>query len=135
MFVLYPIATFCLASVVLVYAMSADIVDYGRAFSGEDHAGLYGSMFQFAAKSLQGVSTALGLALVGMSGFDATAPVQTAEGIFGLKLVGGVLPALGLFGSAAIIWTYPLTRARVAEVQAQLHQAEAARTERVSEAG
>ena len=117
---------FCVAALVLVYAISADIVDHGRLVTGEDHAGLYGSILQFCVKSLQGVSIALGIALVGMSGFDATAEAQTPAGVLGIKLVASVVPALGMLLGAAIMWTYPLTRARVAEIQAELHVRDAA---------
>ena len=120
--VIYPIITFTLVGAVIVYAMSADIVDYGRLITGEDHAGLYGSIFAFVQKSLLGLSAAAGLALVGMFGFDATATTQSAAGIAGIKFTAALLPALGLLGAAALIWNYPLTRARVAEIQAQLHR-------------
>ncbi|MES2489718.1 MAG: MFS transporter [Pseudomonadota bacterium] len=119
-FVLYPMALFTLSGTVIVYAMSADIVDYGRVVTGQDHAGLYGSMFSFLQKSVTGVSSAAGLALVGVFGFDATTATQTAGGVLAIKIVGAVLPALGFFGAAAIIWNYSLTRARITEIQAQL---------------
>lgn len=121
-FVLYPAIVFSLIGALIVYVMSADIVDYGRLVTGEDHAGLYGALFSFLQKSLLGVSTAAGLAMVGFFGFDATATVQSAAGVAGIKITGALLPAVGLFGAAAIIWNYPLTRARVAEVQAQLQR-------------
>ncbi|HKY90629.1 MAG TPA: MFS transporter, partial [Nevskiaceae bacterium] len=124
---IYPTLMFTLIGAVVFYAMSADIVDYGRLVTGEDHAGLYGSIFQFLQKSLQGVSAAAGLALVGFFGFDATASAQSAGGTFGIKFVGAVLPALGLLGAAALIWNFSLTRARVAEIQAQLHRREEAK--------
>ncbi|MGH8506959.1 MAG: MFS transporter [Stenotrophobium sp.] len=119
-FVLYTVALFTLVGGVIVYAMSADIVDYGRLVTGRDHAGLYGAMFAFLQKSLTGVSSAAGLALVGFCGFDATATTQSAGGILIIKLVCAVLPALGLFGGAAIIWNYPLTRERVNQIQVKL---------------
>src|SRR3546814_7718732 len=84
--------------------MSADIVDYGRFHTGVDHGGLYGSLFTFLQKSLTGVSAAAGVALVGAFGFDATATMQSASGVFGLKLTMAVAPALGLIGGAIIIW-------------------------------
>ena len=120
-FVLYPTVLFTLVGAVIVYSMSADIVDYGRLVTGQDHAGLYGSMFAFLQKSVLGVSSAAGLAVVGFFGFDATAAVQSANGIVGIKLVCALLPALGLFGGAAIIWNYPLTRERIGRIQAELH--------------
>ncbi|MFD4640036.1 MFS transporter [Lentzea sp. NPDC058436] len=119
-FVLYPVLTFTLIGLVVVYAMSADIVDYGRLVTGHDHAGLYGSLFTFLQKSLAGVSAAAGLAITGWLGFDATAASQTAGGILGVKLTAAVLPAVGMFCAAAVIWTYPLNRARVEEIQTEL---------------
>ncbi|HVT35317.1 MAG TPA: MFS transporter [Nevskiaceae bacterium] len=122
--VIYPVITFTTASTVVVYTMSADIVDHGRLLTGEDHAGLYGAIFVFLQKSVLGVSSALGLAIAGYFGFDATASTQTASGILGIKLPAGILPGLGLIAAAIIIWSYPLTRARVAEIQRQLHKAD-----------
>jgi Na+/melibiose symporter-like transporter len=118
----YTVIVLALTGSIVVFAMSADIVDYGRLVTGEDHAGLYGSIFAFLQKSLLGVSAAAGLALVGLFGFDATATTQTASGIIGIKFTSALLPAFGLLGAAALIWNYPLTRARVAEIQAQLHR-------------
>lgn len=121
-FVIYPIVALTLMGAVIVLTMSADIVDYGRLVTGEDHSGLYGSIFAFLQKSLLGVSAAAGLALVGLFGFDATTTTQTASGVLGIKVTAALLPGLGLLGAAALIWNYPLTRARVAEIQAQLNR-------------
>jgi GPH family glycoside/pentoside/hexuronide:cation symporter len=119
-FILYPIITIVLAGSVVVYTMSADIVDYGRLHTGEDHGGLYGSMFAFLQKSIMGVASALGLALVAAFGFHATASTQTATAVIGIKIGFAIAPALGLLGAAAIIWNYPLDRAMVLEIQAAL---------------
>jgi glycoside/pentoside/hexuronide:cation symporter, GPH family len=119
-FVLYPALVFCLSGMVMVYTMSADIVDYGRLHTGEDHGGLYGSMFSFLQKSLLGVSAAAGVALIGAFGFDATAATQSANGVLGIKLAFAICPAAGVLGAAAIIWNYPLNRKRIAGIQAAL---------------
>jgi glycoside/pentoside/hexuronide:cation symporter, GPH family len=119
-FFLYPALVFCLSGMVMVYTMSADIVDYGRLQTGEDHGGLYGSMFSFLQKSLLGVSAAAGVALVGAFGFDATAAAQSGGGIFGIKLTFAIFPAVGVLAAAVIIWNYPLNRKRIADVQAAL---------------
>ena len=112
--------TLVITGSVVVYTMSADIVDYGRLHTGQDHGGLYGSMFAFLQKSVIGVASALGLALVAAFGFDATADVQTTTAAIGITFAFAVLPALGLFGAAAIIWNYPLNKRRVGEIQAAL---------------
>lgn len=119
-FVLYPTMLFTLIGAVIVFTMSADIVDYGLLKTGEDHGGLYGSLFSFVQKSLTGVSAAAGVAIVGTMGFDATAATQTASGALGIKLASALIPAIGLLGAAAIVWNYPLTRVRTLEIQAEL---------------
>lgn len=119
-FILFPLETLVITGSVVVYTMSADIVDYGRLHTGQDHGGLYGSMFAFLQKSLIGVASALGLGLIAVFGFDATADVQTTQAAIGITFAFAVLPALGLFGAAAIIWRYPLDKRRVAEIQAAL---------------
>ncbi len=124
--ILFPIITLVVSGSVVVYTMSADIVDYGRAHTGQDHGGLYASMFAFFQKSLIGVATALGLGLVGAFGFDATSTAQTTTAIIGIKIGFAIAPALGLIGAAAIIWNYPLDRKRIAEIQATLAERDAA---------
>lgn len=119
-FVLFPILMFSLSGVVLVFSMCADIVDYGKLHNGEDLSGLYASLLFFLQKSLGGLSTAAGIALVGAFGFEASAAVQSANAVFGIKLASAVLPAIGLIGAAAVIWNYPLDRARAAELRAAL---------------
>lgn len=119
-FVLFPLITLVLAGSVIVYTMSADIVDYGKLHTGQDHSGLYGSMFAFLQKSLLGISAAAGIALIGTSGFDATAATQTALATLVIKLGFAIAPAVGLLAAAAIIWNYPLNRRLVTEVQEAL---------------
>jgi GPH family glycoside/pentoside/hexuronide:cation symporter len=119
-FVLYPTVLFCLSSVVLVFSMSADIVDFERLQSGKDQSGLYGSLLFFLQKSVGGVSTAAGIALVGWFGFDAAAEVQSGNGTMGIKLAATVLPALGLISGAIVIWNYSLTRARMERINTDL---------------
>ncbi|WP_072312889.1 MFS transporter [Agrococcus sp. Marseille-P2731] len=122
---LFPIVTLVLSGSVVVYTMSADVVDYGRLHTGRDHGGLYGSMFAFLQKSLLGVAGALGLGLVGAFGFDAEGGVQTTAAVVGITFGFSIAPALGLLAAAAIIWRYPLDRAAMAEVQAGLEAVEA----------
>lgn len=120
MMVLYPLITLCTLGIVSVYSMTADAADYGKLQSGEDHTGLYASALMFVVKSLGSVSAAAGIAILGWFGFDAAANVQTASGAFGIKLVVIYAPAAGLGLIAAMIWNYPLTRARLVEIREAL---------------
>lgn len=121
-FVLYPTIVLTLIGAVIVFTLLADIVDYGKLKTGEDHAGLYSSIFAFLQRSMGGVASAAGVWLVGWMGFDPAlgAAAQTANGILGIKVAGAVLPGVGLLLAALIIWQYPLSRARVKEIQAEL---------------
>jgi Na+/melibiose symporter-like transporter len=119
-FVIYPLIAFSVSGSIIVYTMSADIVDYGRLHTHQNHGGLYVALFAFLQKSIGGVSAAMGVALAGAFGFDATAPGQTTGAILGIKLVFAIAPAVGLLVAAAIIWNYPLTRERTLQIQAAL---------------
>lgn len=119
-FVLFPILCCGVSAGVLVFAICGDIVDYGRLKTGEDLAGVYSSALMFLQKSLGSLSAAAALAIAGWLGFEPTAATQTAGGVLGIKLTAAVLPAIGLFTAAAVIWNFPLTRARHAEIRQQL---------------
>jgi GPH family glycoside/pentoside/hexuronide:cation symporter len=119
--VLYPATIFCMAAaVVALPAMMGDVVDYGRLQTGEDRAGLYSSILAFNSKSLAGIAGAAGLGLLAWSGFDATAHEQTVAGAFGIRLVVFWLPAAGFALAGLLVWTFPLTRQRQAEIRAAL---------------
>ena len=105
---------------IAVPALLGDTADYGRWKFGEDHAGIYSAMHAFLVKSLGGVSSAAGLALVGWFGFEPKAVAQSAHGALGMQLVAVGLPALGLAAGAAIAWFFPIDRARHAQIRAEL---------------
>ncbi|WP_020649264.1 MULTISPECIES: MFS transporter [Solimonas] len=119
--VFYPLTMFALVAVsVAVPAMTGDIVDYGRLRFRHDRAGVYTALFAFLNKSLMGVSAALGLAIAGWFGFDATATTHSAAEVFGLKLVAVWIPALSLIAAAAVIWNFPLHRQRLRVIERAL---------------
>jgi GPH family glycoside/pentoside/hexuronide:cation symporter len=119
--VLYPATLFVLVAIgVTVPAMTGDIVDYGKLAFGQDRAGIYAAVFAFLSKSMGGLSAAAGLAIVGAFGFDATAAAPSAAGIVGLKLVYVWIPSLALLAAAAVIWNFPLDRARLRQIHAAL---------------
>lgn len=107
------VTNFCLmATAIAVPSMMGDIVDDERLRSGEDRGGLYSAVSSFTSKSMAGIAGAVGLFLLDLLGFDATASVQTAEGAFAIKLIAAWVPVLGLACGAALIWHFPITRAR-----------------------
>ncbi len=93
-------------------AVLADVVDYGRWRFGADHGGTYFAFFAMFTKINVGVGAAIGLAIAGLFGFDAKAPTQTPDGLFGLLFAYSVLPALCYLCAAVLIWRFPIDRRR-----------------------
>lgn len=118
--IFYPLTVLALLGIVVLFPMLGDIADYGRLRTGEDLSGLYTAVFNFVQVSLRTVSSAGGIALVGWMGFDATATTQSPGGELAIRLTAVILPAIGLGIAGALFLGFPLTRARIAEVQAEL---------------
>ena len=93
-------------------AILADVVDYGRWRFGADYAGTYFAFYTMVQKINVGIGSAIGLAVAGFFGFDATLAEQTSGGIFGLKLGVAVLPAMTYLIASILIWKFPITRRR-----------------------
>lgn len=124
--VLYSISLFCQVSLfVIAPALMGDVLDYDRLHTGKDHAGIYSALLAFLNKSVLGVSGALGLALIGWFGFDAHAAEQAPLGALGIRLTAVWLPALGLAVGAPLVWGFPITRARQAEILEAIRRREA----------
>lgn len=120
---LYPgTVFFAVALLIAVPAMIGDAVDHGRLQFGEDRAGMYSAVYAFLIKSVGGVAAALGLALAGWFGFDATSGAQSAAGIFGIHLVSAWLPAMGIAMGGLVLWSFPIDKARLAEIHRELEK-------------
>jgi Na+/melibiose symporter-like transporter len=132
--VFYPMTMLAFSGLVGLYPMIGDVSDYGRLTTGKDLTGLYTAVINFVQVSLRTVTTAAGMAFVGWLGFDAAVSTQTEAGSFGIRLVAVILPAVGAGISAILFWTFPLTRARLAEIQHELAEREAAQAADVAPA-
>ncbi len=102
-------------------SMKADVIDLDILKSGENRAALFFSSWSFTAK----LSGSLGgwLALTGLAwfGFDASpGAVNDADQLFGLRFLFALFPSTFFLLAAAVIWFYPITEARHAEMRAQL---------------
>jgi len=93
-------------------AMLADVVDYGRWRFGTDQGGTYYALYGMIQKINIGIGAAMGLALAGAFGFDATVAKQTSGGLIGLFLSLSVMPAVCYLASAVMIWRFPINQKR-----------------------
>jgi len=105
---------------VLPSAMSPDVLEVDELMSGRRQEGIYAGFSVFIRK----LSTGLVLSIVGptlaWSGYMEHATQQTPRALTAIRLLMAILPATLLVAAILIAWTYPITRHRHAEVQAEL---------------
>ncbi len=105
------------AFIIVMFAMTADTVDWGGAHVGRRHEGIIFGAIAFANKFANGVFAGLAGAALTLVGFvsNQTPSVATLNGLFVIALAA---PAVGFLLSAAVMWRYPISR----QVHADLTQ-------------
>jgi GPH family glycoside/pentoside/hexuronide:cation symporter len=122
----YPIAILVgpgiAAAHALPTAMSADTLDVDELNSGKRQEGIYSGFEVFVRK----LSTKVVLATIGpvlaWSGYVEQATEQTPQTLTAIRFFIAVVPAVILFGAAAVAWRYPLTREHHRAIQKELAQ-------------
>jgi Na+/melibiose symporter-like transporter len=99
-------------------SIAADVVDLDSLRTHEPRAGLMISFFGLAIKGGDAIGAGVALILVGMLGFDSSAPVKTGEAINALSIVFSALPIAFYVPAIALLWTFPITP----EVQARIRR-------------
>ena len=107
------------------YSMLPDVIDEDEVQRGERREGIFYSMFFF----IQTLALSLGLALSNFALEAAgyvnpdevgVAVVQPESVLFTLRVLVGLAPAIVLLFSLPLIYYYPITRERYAEIRVQL---------------
>jgi GPH family glycoside/pentoside/hexuronide:cation symporter len=110
-------------------AMAADVIDVDTANTGKQRAGAYFSIWSMVRKGAYALGVSMGLGLAVYFGFDSLAdPRDGTNSDFTLLMVAciySVVPALFKFVGIPLLWKYPLTEAKVKEIQANIDQAAA----------
>ena len=108
----------------LPYAMAADVIDLDSAQTGKRQGGAYFSIWSMTRKLAYALGLFVGTSLVVFWGFDSLAdPMNTTNTQFSLLMLAitySVIPALFKFVAMPLLWNYPLTEERVAEIQAEI---------------
>ncbi len=114
----------------LPLAMAADVVDVDQARTGKMQAGAYFSIWSMVRKGAYALGITVGTGAAVWFGFDSLAdPKNTTNTEFSLLMLAclySVVPALFKFVAMPLLWNYPLTEARVAEIQAEIDAADSA---------
>ena len=77
-----------------VFALTADVVDYGEWKTGVRSEGLVNSCTSFGMKVGIGLGSAVGAWILAFGGYDGTAEVQSASAIASIKFAYGYLGAI-----------------------------------------
>lgn len=125
-----PFAIICVASglglgadLALPPAIQADVVDLDELESGEQRAGLFFAAWTMAQKAGQALAVGIAFPLLDLAGFSTTG-ANTATALAALVALYCVLPILLKLGAIALMWRFPLTAARQAEIRAGIAASE-----------
>ena len=100
-------------------SMKADVIDLDAIESGEDRAGLFFAAWSLAVKFIAAVGQGLAFTTLAWIGFHAKGDNGPDE-IFGLRVFYSMGPMLLYLAAVLIVWKYPITSARHAQLRAQL---------------
>ncbi|MEM7003356.1 MAG: MFS transporter [Pseudomonadota bacterium] len=115
-------------SQMLPNAMKADVIDYDTLRTGENRAALFFSAWSFAQKSTASLGAAIAMFGLALLGFNAEpGAVNGPDELFGLRFLFSAFPSIFFLGGALIIWNFPITPERQAEIRTQI-EANASRT-------
>lgn len=111
------------ADLVLPPAMQADVVDLDRLESGAQRTGLYFALWGVATKLALALAVGLAFPALELAGFQPrnVAPDSTS-GLLALALLYGLVPVAFKLVSIGLMWGFPITRDRQAEVRRLIAQ-------------
>jgi Na+/melibiose symporter-like transporter len=104
-------------------SMKADVIDLDTLKTGENRAALFFSTYSFTAKLSGSLGGSIGLFGLALIGFNTQMPeLNTPDQLFGLSFLFALLPSVFYLAACAIIWKYPITEERHAELRRELEE-------------
>jgi len=104
----------------LTWSMFADVADYSFLRNGSASTGLIFSSSSMAQKFGGAIGGFLLLFLLGVFGYDASLSAQSPQTLTAIKAMLSFVPAIGAVVAIVFLSFYPLTSARMTDIQAQL---------------
>lgn len=105
-------------------AMAADVVDLDTAMTGKQQAGAYFSIWSMVQKASYALGITIGTGLAVAFGFNSLAdPMDTDNTWFALFMLAclySVIPAVFKFVAMPLLWHYPLTEQKLADIQSDI---------------
>ncbi len=102
-------------------SMKADVIDLDTLTSGENRAASFFSVWAFTYKAAASLGAWIALTGLDLAGFNAAPDaVNSPEQLLGLRLLFALLPSLFFLVAGALVWNYPITEDRHAQMRAEL---------------
>ena len=105
------------------WGMLSEAIEYNEYLTGKRTEGSINGTFNMLRRLGQGLGASMGVAVLGLIGYNATAAVQTAGTILGIKVLCLLFPAFCALGSWAVfrfLWNItPEVRAQIAASKAR----------------
>lgn len=103
-------------------ALMADAVDADELRSGQRREGLFSATAAFMMKTMLAIATGVSGVLIDATGFVRDLGGDQAPGVFDNMRYLFAAKAVLLFACLAVLYKYPLTKARLEEIQAELRR-------------
>jgi glucuronide carrier protein len=110
----------------LIFALQADTVEYGEWRSGVRAEGASYSVLSFTRKTGQGIGGAAAAYTIGLGGYISGAASQSDAAVDSIRIAAGIVPAVAVAASAAVMLAYPLTETAFRTLVGELAERRAA---------
>lgn len=97
---------------ILPASLAADTIDYDTLRTGTAEAGSHIALLNVANKITFAASIGITFVLLSFTGFDPASDNNSESAIDGLMAIGTILPAVLLAIGVAVMWSFPLNKAR-----------------------
>jgi GPH family glycoside/pentoside/hexuronide:cation symporter len=114
------------AVMMLPWAMLPDVVEFDALAVGRRREGLLYALFTFGQKAAGSIGVFANALAAAAFGYVQGSAVQSEATVAGLRLMTGPVAAGVFVVAAALVWTYPITRARHEAARAELATQDAA---------
>jgi len=105
---------------VLPWSIIPDAIEWDELATDERHEGMFYSLVSLLKKVASSFALPLTLLVLDWSGYVSNAPVQTPGTVLAIQAMVGVVPSIFLALGIVFAFFYPLSRARHAQVRAEL---------------
>jgi len=105
---------------VLPWAMIPDAIEFDELATGQRHEGMFYSLVTLLRKVASSISIPLTLLVLDRAGYQANVPIQAPSAVRAIQILTGPVPSVFLCVGILFALLYPVTRARHADVRAQL---------------